>query len=254
MPIIAAGLTDIGRKRKTNQDAIYLNSEKHIFVVADGMGGHNGGDIASQMAVKYIPEFLLKHIIEEQSTEVVRNSIRFANAAIYRKSKSDPKLVGMGTTSVTLFFKGDSLFLGNVGDSRAYLLNNKMLYQLSVDHSLVQEKLAMSIIGNVGEYTRQTAVHDPQKNIIVRTVGFEEQLEVDVFQYKVSRNDMVLICSDGLHGRVSDRDILTIVNRHVPDPKNAEEADLQNAVKQLVHQANLNGGNDNISVIIALAK
>lgn len=253
MSLLADGLTDIGKKRKTNQDAIYLNLDKNLFIVADGMGGHNGGDIASAMAVKCIPEYILKHI-EDSPIDALREGIKFANTSIHQKAQTDQKLSGMGTTSVTLFFKGDTLFLGNVGDSRGYLINNNMLYQMSIDHSLVQEKLAMSIIGGVGDYNRQNAASDPQKNIIVRTVGFEAEVNVDIFSYKVSRNDLLLICSDGLHGRVSDRDMLHIINNAIPDPKEATKENLHKAVKDLVDQANLNGGNDNISVIIVLAK
>ncbi|MEK6625009.1 MAG: Stp1/IreP family PP2C-type Ser/Thr phosphatase [Bdellovibrionota bacterium] len=263
MQVLAAGLTDIGKKRKTNQDAIYLNLDKNFFIVADGMGGHNGGDIASAMAVKCIPEYLTEHYLEDP-IQIMRNCIRYANAAIHKKAKHDLKLEGMGTTSVALLFKHDTrpesngqavvVYLANVGDSRCYLVNSHQLYQMSSDHSLVQEKLALSIIAGIGEYTRENAAFDPQKNIIVRTVGFEENVEVDVFTYKVSKNDMLLICSDGLHGRVSDRDILYTINTHVPNPSGCTNENLQTAVKALIDLANHNGGNDNISVILVLAK
>jgi len=253
MSLLSAGLTDIGMKRKSNQDAIYLNQEKKIFVVADGMGGHNGGDIASAMAVKYIPEYMLEHFDEDPLATII-GSIKHANNVIKEKGKNDPDLTGMGTTAVTFLFKGDSVYIGNVGDSRAYLVSRKKLYQMSIDHSLVQEKLNLSILGNTGNYSREIAAGDPQKNIIVRTVGFEDVVDVDVFNYQVNKNDILFMCSDGLHGKVSDRDILHIINSCIPDPTTASRDDLQNTVKKLIGQANANGGQDNISVVLILAQ
>lgn len=116
------------------------------------------------------------------------------------------------------------------------------------DHSFVQEKL------NMGIYTREDAVKDPQKNVLVRSVGFEQDLLVDVFHYRICKNDIFLICSDGLHGKVSDGDILHIVQKNISDPSRCELADVQRTVTELIHQANDNGGQDNISVILAVAK
>jgi serine/threonine protein phosphatase PrpC len=247
MGLIAAGMCDIGLKRKTNQDSIYLNPEKNIFIVADGMGGHNGGDIASAMAVKYVPEFLLSNA-NLDPVEACRESIRYTNKTIKERGAQDPKLVGMGTTVVGFYFKGATVYIPNVGDSRAYLVNNHKIFQLTKDHSLVQEKL------NVGIYTREQAQKDPQKNVLVRTVGFDDEVEVDVFSYKVSKNDIFITCSDGLHGRVSDADILYIVNTHIPDPMKATKETVNKTVQTLVAQANKNGGNDNISVVLVVAQ
>ncbi|MCO4795427.1 MAG: Stp1/IreP family PP2C-type Ser/Thr phosphatase [Bacteriovoracaceae bacterium] len=247
MGLLSSGLTDIGMKRKTNQDSIYLNPEKNIFVVADGMGGHNGGDIASAMAVKCVPEYILKNYGADP-IEITKRSIQYANNSIKARGEIDEKLVGMGTTVVSFYFKGPNLYLGNVGDSRAYLINRQKLFQLTKDHSLVQEKL------NLGIYDRDEAAADPQKNVLVRTVGFEEDVEVDSFTYKVSRNDIFLTCSDGLHGKVSDPDILFIINKHIPEASKCTQKALDACVKALVDQANANGGNDNISVILVVAK
>jgi len=247
MGLISAGKCDIGRKRKTNQDSIYLNPEKNIFVVADGMGGHNGGDIASAMAVKHVPEYLIQNYDMDPIQASVR-SVQNANQAILDRGKIDPKLEGMGTTVVTLFFKGQNLYCTNVGDSRTYLINKQKLFQLSKDHSLVQEKL------NMGIYDREQAAKDPQKNVLVRTVGFDEEVDVDVWTYKVSKNDIFLGCSDGLHGKVSDEDIAYIINKFLPEPASATKKDVERCAQYLVDQANRNGGNDNISVIIVLAQ
>lgn len=246
MPILSSGKTDVGRVRKSNQDSIYLNPQKNLFIVADGMGGHNGGDIASQMAVKFTPEYLLGHMSAEP-IESTSKAIEYANKAILKRSRGDELLKGMGTTVVLLYFKANNLFIGNVGDSRAYLVSKGKLFQMSRDHSLVHEKL------NMGLYTREEAHNDKHKNILVRTVGYEDQLEVDVFTYKVKRNDIFLICSDGLHGEVSDPDILEIVNRNLPSPDQYSQHNLDKTVEQLIHQACTNGGKDNVSVIMAVA-
>jgi len=247
MGLIAAGATDIGRKRKTNQDSYFLSLEKKLFVVADGMGGHNGGDIASQMAVKEYPDFLSKNL-ELEPQMLITNSIKESNRAIKNFGETHPELVGMGTTIVSFYFRGQNIYVGNVGDSRAYLINNKMIYQLSRDHSLVQEKL------NYGMYTREQAAMDPQKNVLVRTVGFEDEVDVDVFTYKVVKNDIFLCCSDGLHGKVSDEDIVYIINKLIPDPSTATQEQADRVVQNLIDQANENGGQDNITAILVIAQ
>lgn len=246
MGLIAGGKTDIGMKRKTNQDSIYLGVERHLFVVADGMGGHNGGDIASKMAVESIPEYMYEKW-NEDPCDTFRASVQYANNVIKQHGEQDEKLAGMGTTVNGILFRGPNAYLVNVGDSRSYLINNKKLFQLSKDHSLVQEKL------NLGIYDRQQAAADPQKNVLVRTVGFEPDVEVDVFTYKVCRQDIFLSCSDGLHGKVSDPDILHIINSNIPHPEMATKEIVQRTVEQLISQANANGGNDNISVILIVA-
>ncbi len=248
MAIIAAGATDIGQKRKSNQDSICLYPERHFFAVADGMGGHNGGDIASQMSVKIFPEFIEKNINNLDSAQILEHSIKYVNRAIYEHGQQNEELKGMGTTITCVMFDGASIKVGNIGDSRTYLISKNKLYQVTRDHSLVQEKL------NIGLYDREGAKNDPQKNVLVRTVGFEPEVDVDVYHYKVARNDMFLLCSDGLHGKVSDEDIIYIVNQYLADPQNATKENIEQAVKALIDQANANGGQDNISVIIALAK
>jgi protein phosphatase len=247
MGLIASGNTDIGRKRKTNQDSYHMSLENKLFVVADGMGGHNGGDIASQMAVKVLPEYLGKNLSMEPVL-LLTGSIKESNRSIKNFGESHPELVGMGTTIVSFYFKGQNIYIGNVGDSRAYLINHKKIFQLSRDHSLVQEKL------NYGVYNREQAALDPQKNVLVRTVGFEDDVEVDVFVYKVNKNDIFLCCSDGLHGKVSDEDMLYLINKYIPDPAVATQAAADLVIKALIDQANDNGGQDNITAILVIAQ
>jgi len=247
MGIIASAMTNIGMKRKSNQDSIYSNAQRHLFVVADGMGGHNGGDIASQMAVDIIPDYILKNYDHDPS-ELHIESIKAANNAICKRGSLDEKLQGMGTTVVSHLFRGPYLYIGNVGDSRSYLFNKGEIYQLTKDHSLVQEKL------NLGLYDRKQAGDDPQKNVLVRTVGFEQEVEIDVFTYKVHRYDIFVTCSDGLHSKVSDEDINHYVQKYIPHPATAQQKDLDLLVQSLIDLANENGGQDNISVIAILAK
>ncbi len=247
MPLLSEGQTDIGRKRKTNQDSIYLNPEKNLFIVADGMGGHNGGDTASKLAVNLIPEYVVKNP-DQGANALLSEAILFANNSIREKGNSDPKLEGMGTTVVSMLFKSSSLMIGNVGDSRGYLIAKNKIYQLTRDHSMIQEKIAL------GVYTREQGAKDPHKNVLVRTVGFEEKLDVDIFTYKVCKNDLFLMCSDGLHGKVSESDIIHIINKNIPDPSTGTQEILNKTVKELIDQANANGGQDNISIVLILAR
>jgi protein phosphatase len=247
MGILSAGASDIGRKRKTNQDSICLDHKHHFFAVADGMGGHNGGDIASQLSVKVMPEFLVQNISKEPQS-LMKSMIQEVNRAILQKAEEQPELHGMGTTLSAIYFHGQTLVIGNVGDSRVYMVNNHNIYQMTRDHSFVQEKL------NMGIYTREEAVKDPQKNVLVRSVGFEADINVDVFNYRICKNDIFMICSDGLHGKVSDGDILHIIQQYINDPATCTMADVEGAVKELIQQANDNGGQDNISVIVAVAQ
>lgn len=247
MGILSAGGSDIGRKRKTNQDSILVDNKHHFYTVADGMGGHNGGDIASQLSVKVIPEYMAQHSTMEAQT-LMKNVIQEVNRQILNKAEMEPELHGMGTTLSAIYFHGQTLVIGNVGDSRVYMVNNHNIYQMTRDHSFVQEKL------NMGIYTREEAVKDPQKNVLVRSVGFEADIQVDVFNYRICKNDVFMICSDGLHGKVSDGDILHIIQKNINDPATCTLEDVQSAVKDLIQQANDNGGQDNISVIVAVAQ
>ena len=248
MTIISSGATDIGQKRKTNQDSICLHPKRHFFAVADGMGGHNGGDIASQMSVKLLPEYIENNVDKMGVPELLSHSVQYVNDAIYAHGQEREELKGMGTTISAIMFDGANVNIANIGDSRTYLISKHKIFQLTRDHSLVQEKL------NLGLYNREGAKQDPQKNVLTRTVGFEPDVEVDLYTYKVARNDMFLICSDGLHGKVSDEDIVFIINKHIPNPASATQEELDSVVKELIDQANANGGQDNISVIMAVAK
>jgi serine/threonine protein phosphatase PrpC len=247
MSILCAGATDIGQKRKTNQDSICLDYEHHFFAVADGMGGHNGGDIASQMTVKIMPEFFKNNSHLEHS-ELMKKMVLEVNQQILKVASENAELQGMGTTVTAILFSGPNLIIGNVGDSRVYMINNHHIFQLTRDHTWVQFKVAN------GMYTREDSVKDPQRNALTTAVGIEPELNVDVFNYRICKNDIFLLCSDGLHGKVSDKDMLYLVQKNISDPSQCSLSDLEQAVKELIRQANDNGGNDNISVILAVAQ
>lgn len=249
MPLLCSGQSDRGLVRKTNQDSILINPVHKCFVVADGMGGHLGGDIASQLAVQIFAEELENiKIPSNNKIEVVKSSIKNANRIIFEKSQREEHLQGMGTTVVCLMIEKSKAYIANVGDSRGYLINNGQIYQITKDHSLVQEKLSLGI------YSRIEAAQDRMKNILVRTLGFDLQVEIDIFEYTISKNDIFLICSDGLYGKVTDEEIVNIVNKNVPEPENATAIDLDKTIQELIARANQYGGNDNISAILALAQ
>ncbi len=234
-------------KRKSNQDSICLYPAGLFFAVADGMGGHNGGDIASQLTTSLLPELLQKYANLEAKQLLVK-IIQEVNQSILLKASESPELKGMGTTLSCILYRDSHLYIANVGDSRVYLVHNQKLFQLTRDHSLVQEKI------NMGVYTREQGHEDPQKNVLIRTVGFDEDLQVDVFNYKISKNDMFLICSDGLHGKVTDHDIIYLVNETIPEPQKATLEITKNLTQKLIQCANDNGGQDNISVIVSIAQ
>ena len=227
MGLICSGISDVGSVRKVNQDAVFTNAKEYIILIADGVGGHQAGDLASTLAAKFIPEYLRKNSSSQIET-LLSDAISFANEKIYHHSQCDPKLKGMGTTVSCGYFFKDSIYIGNVGDSRTYLIHKNQIFQLTRDHSLVQEKI------NLGIYTRKEAVNDPHKNILVRTVGFEEAVEADIFTYKVKKNDIFLSCSDGLHGLMTEEDILNLITQHIPDPTKANQQCLEKLLEALV--------------------
>ncbi|WP_412462644.1 Stp1/IreP family PP2C-type Ser/Thr phosphatase [Halobacteriovorax sp. RT-2-6] len=247
MEIICAGVSDIGRKRETNQDSIYVGNSSKLYIVADGMGGHSGGELASTMAIKYIAEKVKE--LKAASTdisEVLKDSVHFANEKIKNYADEEPSLKGMGTTVVGILFGKDKASIANVGDSRAYVITQGQIFQLTKDHSVIQEKI------NFGIYTRDQAANDPNKNYLSRTVGFESGIEVDLYDYKPSKGDIFLLCSDGLHGKLSDEDILFIINDMIKKNDELSHQLIHDCAQTLVRQANEHGGQDNISVILAV--
>lgn len=234
--------TDIGLKRSQNQDNATSLPELGLFIVADGMGGHKGGEIASAIVVETVPK-LIRQLEEKHQSgspkEMITEAISKANEVIYNRSKVDPNLNGMGTTTTALLFKDNLLTIGHVGDSRCYYFQPSQIWQLTRDHTLVQEKLRAGLI------TREQLKTDHMKNVLTRSVGFESQVQVETYEFECKKNDCFLICSDGLSGLVEDRQIQQIVQHQFFDGNN-----LDSAIQELILAAKTNGGDDNITCML----
>ena len=231
--------TDIGRKREVNQDYVFVSDQPvgtipNLLIVADGMGGHNAGDYASKFVVQVLKKELAKSR-EDGPRAMLKKAIASANHQLIAESKTDAKLEGMGTTLVAATVIEHTLYFANVGDSRLYLLNDE-IRQLSKDHSLVQEMVRL------GGLNAEEAKHHPDKNIITRAIGVKEDIEIDFFEYRLKKGDIILMCTDGLSNMVEDEEIFQIVR---------SSRDVVEAVEQLIERANSNGGKDNIGVIVA---
>jgi protein phosphatase len=244
--IVSNGLTDVGKKRDHNEDSFLIDEDLKLFVVADGMGGHAGGGTASRIAVETIDRELRQARTTQGSTleartalqdspvpEAIRAAVERACIAIYTKAQEDPRLAGMGTTVISLLMKDDQAFFAHVGDSRAYLVRGDLIQQISEDHSLVNEQIKAGMI------TPEEAKHSRYKNIITRSVGFEEEVQVDVMGLLCEPGDVFILCSDGMANMVEDPEILQVV-RHFP---------LSEVPQRLIDLANERGGDDNITVI-----
>jgi len=219
--------------RTNNQDAVL--AEVTSFVVADGMGGHAGGEIASATAIASLRQSLTTTTTAEGLMEALRE----ANRAVGEASSDDPDLAGMGTTAVAAVLvgteTGDRLLIGNVGDSRAYHFHDGLLDQVTEDHSMVAELL------RDGSITEEEAAHHPQRHVITRVLGTSPDVDVDLFELRLNEGDRVLLCSDGLTNEVSEEEIIRVL-RSIADPTEAAQ--------DLVRRANAHGGNDNISVVV----
>lgn len=234
--------TDIGRKRSQNQDNCAAHPDLGLFMVSDGMGGHRGGEIASATAVETISNFVRNYQKQNKTWDPIQlmtQAISAANHAIYQKSIEKPQLQGMGTTTTAILFQGRTLIIGHVGDSRCYFIRPHALWQVTRDHSLVQEKLRAGLI------TRQEVKTDRMKNVITRSVGFESEVNVEIYQMMVQPKDCFLLCSDGLSGLIDDSSILEEVEKNY-----FESGDIQKTVDHLISAANSNGGDDNITSIL----
>ena len=230
-------ITDIGQKRKQNQDYVFTSEIpvgplENLFIVADGMGGHNAGDYASKYAITTIVEEIQQS--KESVVASMEKAIQSANSHIRTKSRENEELNGMGTTVVAATIEGDTMCVANVGDSRLYVIN-KEIKQITVDHSLVEEMVRMGGIGR-----EQARVHQ-DKNIITRAIGAEDELKIDFFSVKLEKGDLVLMCSDGLTNMIEDEEIrMLLLSRN----------DIAGKAEALVAAANQNGGKDNITVIL----
>ena len=231
-------MTDIGQKRQINQDYVYcsdvpVGNLPNLFVVCDGMGGHNAGDYASKNTTLKIVESI-KNDPEVNPIKLIRKAIEDANTYIYEKSVSEEAYKGMGTTAVVATIIDDYLYVANIGDSRLYLIDRD-ISQITRDHSLVEEMV------RTGELDRSQARLHPDKNIITRAVGAAPNVKIDFFDLRLNERDAILMCSDGLSNMLDDDDIRLIVKGG---------ADVVDSVQSLINAANERGGKDNIAVIL----
>ncbi len=240
------GATDVGRKRDHNEDSFLVDENLRIFAVADGMGGHAGGGIASRLAVETLqatlrarreanPNAFQDHSSLESSLlpDVLRNSVEAACQAIFRRAQGVPALNGMGTTLTALLLNHRSAFVAHVGDSRLYLIRRGHILQISDDHSLVNEQLKAGVI------TPEEAKNSRFRNVITRSVGFEEEVLVDLLGLEIEKGDLFVICCDGLTNLVDDSEIAAM----------ARSESVQHLPLRLIGLANDRGGDDNITVV-----
>lgn len=238
------GISDTGCVRELNEDSYCIRGfkdgeEPGFCVVADGMGGHNAGEVASALAVEKISGELGRILTSDGQgnrdlPRLINDSIDLANYEIYAMSKESAAQSGMGTTAVICVMAGAESYIANVGDSRVYACRNDEIYQVTVDHSVVEELVAN------GTITREEARYHPQKNIITRALGTESKTRADIFEYEYFPGDVILMCSDGLSGMVEDNRMKEIVGLG----GNAEEI-----ASSLCREAKNNGGSDNITVV-----
>lgn len=232
-------LTDIGKKRKLNQDYVYtselpVGSLPNLFLVADGMGGHKAGDYASRCAIETIVDYV-ESSHDAGVIAVLEKAICRANSVVREYAESDEAFNGMGTTVVAATIDGNKLCVANVGDSRLYIVGDREIKQITRDHSLVEEMVRM------GGIEREQARSHPKKNIITRAIGAEPELSVDFFRVTLQPGEMVLMCSDGLTNMIEDEEIRMILQG---------QRDLASKAEGLVNAANNNGGKDNIAVVL----
>lgn len=232
-------ITNIGKKRKLNQDYVYSSERSvgrldNLFLVADGMGGHNAGDYASRITVETMVEKIADSK-EEMPERIFEEAITAANTLVRNQAAQVPELEGMGTTVVAATCRGNVLSVANVGDSRLYITNGRKIQQVTRDHSWVEEMVQRGGLG------RDEARNHPDKNIITRAIGAEESVKVDFFTVRLEEGDKILMCTDGLTNMLEDEEIRMILEG---------ARDLVEQAGELVEAANEHGGRDNISVIL----
>lgn len=243
----AVGVTDVGRVRKANQDSFFVDPESSLLVVADGMGGHAGGEVASQLCIQKIQAHLaaeqrhltgtIDHHPDPRVASVLANAVNHASTKIYERALEEPHLRGMGTTATLLKVVDGYAYCAHVGDSRLYLVRSGFIFQISNDHSLVSEQVRAGLL------TREEAELHHLRNVITRSVGYQEEEDVDKFSFPLEDGDFFVLCSDGLHGKVSDMEISKLIQKDGLD-----------AARPLVNLANERGGEDNITVVIGTIK
>ena len=242
MRLTSCGMTDVGRRRNHNEDNFLINDEMNLYVVCDGMGGHKGGEVASAIAVHTIEESFSSldwstqpdEFPEDLAREQVRFSIILAGRKIHEIARENPSFQGMGTTCVALFVSHNNAYIGHVGDSRCYLMRNDEITQLTEDHSWVNQQI---LLGNL---TEEEGKKHKLKNVITRSLGYAEEVEVDILMRPLMSGDYLLLCSDGLSNLVEPEEL----------KEHMISYGVQAAARQLINLACERGGDDNITVLI----
>lgn len=230
-------LTDVGNYRSLNEDYLdyFITDDYSAFVIADGMGGHNAGEVASKMAVDNILKFIKKNIDKYPMSEIIIEAFKKANNIVYEYSCENANMNGMGTTVAACFIANNLIHIANVGDSSCFFIDDSGIRKITKDHSLVQQLL------DEGSITEEQAMHHPNKNIITRAVGTSKDLEVDLYDLSNNKYKYIVLCTDGLSNEVEKEEIYKIVT---------SSQDVNEACKELINLAKERGGKDNISVLI----
>lgn len=239
--MIVYGQSDLGKARENNEDSYYIpnsGDELKIYLLADGMGGYKGGEIASRLAIESAKRYIesnFKDIVHDRISieELIRSSMEYANMVVYEKSKESEEFKGMGTTLEICLVYGNKVYIGHVGDSRVYRVRKNIIRKITTDHSYV-EKLVKE-----GTITREEAENHPKKNMLMKALGCTPYVEPDITTKGFLKEDILVITSDGLTNLVSDQEIYDVVT-----------TDKVNPTKELIKKANDLGGYDNITVVI----
>jgi serine/threonine protein phosphatase PrpC len=247
--IEAYGRTDVGRRRKINEDSFLVAPEANLYAVCDGMGGHNAGEVASRMAIETISAFVERSAVEQEITwpwgldsalsfdaNRLKTAIRLANSRVFQAADKREDLTGMGTTVVATIVSGSTMTVGSAGDSRCYLVRGQKLRQLTRDDSWVSAAVGEGIL-NSDDIERH-----PLRNVITKAVGARDSIDLDVVEHTLEPGDVVLLCSDGLHGMLNDGDLGRLL---LPAPDS-----LELTAGALVDAANEAGGRDNVTVVL----
>ncbi|MFZ5632916.1 MAG: Stp1/IreP family PP2C-type Ser/Thr phosphatase [Bacillota bacterium] len=227
-------MTEVGLVRKKNEDSLCVVPDLALFAVADGMGGHQAGEVASRIAVESVSR-RIRNGSNDEAVKSLLEGVRLANSKIYSASRDKPTYRGMGTTLTAAVIREKELILAHVGDSRAYIIRGNKIYPLTEDHSLVQEMFRH------GGITKEQARDHPHRNVLTRALGTDPLVDVDLIRIKLEKGDILLLCTDGLSGLLEDDEMLRLVR---------EAAHPDQAVQGLVSEAMKRGGSDNISVIV----
>lgn len=239
MPVTMTGKTDPGMVRANNEDSIITRPDLGLAVLADGMGGHLAGEVASAMAIDLVNQFFenaAQRSGKLNYSDVVSDSITLANSAIYELSQNKPECAGMGSTVVVTYFDGKKVYIGHVGDSRLYRLRKGKLDQITQDHSLVQELVSRGLL------SKDEAIESTNKNLVTRALGIEGGVQVDLNEDTWENGDLYLLCSDGLNDVLRDN--------HIEQILESNKESLDEAIDQLIKTVNEHGGPDNVSIIL----